>query len=146
MTKMGFCLSYSDKLAERIFVLNMANWSWGPSKNQNRELFLICWNFLHQKLCFLLKYLRHLSWNKDNSTTVVKAKRPVVMNCRLCQAVNLFKKSFGPKMLHLTQLKHFLAKTFFILIYCWSESTIHYHRPLCPYVGCWRVLGSWKVS
>ena len=35
------------------------------------------------------------------------------MNCRLCQAVNLLKKSFGQQMLHLTQLKHFLAKTFF---------------------------------
>ena len=34
-------LSYSGKLAEWIFVLGVANWSWGPAKNQNRVSF---WN------------------------------------------------------------------------------------------------------
>ena len=142
---MGFCLSYSDKLAEWIFVLNVANWSWGPSKNQNRELFLICWNFLYQKLCFLLKYLRHLSWTRDSSTTDVKAKRPVVMNCRLCQAVNLLKYSFGQKMLHLTQLKHFWPKLFYfnlLLVRVYNSLP----QASLPLVRCWRVLGSWKVS
>ena len=36
----------------------------------------------------------------------------------------------------------FWENTFFGIIYCLSESKIHYHRPLCLYICCWIVLDS----